>query len=45
MAEKVLLMLQNEDKKKYIEENALKFAQQYTFLNVKQELKSIYGLS
>lgn len=44
MAEKVLLMLQNEKMKQYIEKNALEFAQQYTFVNVKEELERIYGL-
>lgn len=45
MAEKVLLMLQDEKQKQYIETNAMMFAQQYTFDNVKKELKAIYGLT
>ena len=43
MAEKVLLMLNDERQKQYIEQNALTFAQQYTFNNVKKELCRIYG--
>ncbi len=45
MAEKVLVMLQDEKQKQYIETNAMMFAQQYTFDNVKKELKAIYGLT
>lgn len=45
MAEKVLLMLRDENQKQYIEKNAMIFAQQYTFDNVKKELKKIYGLN
>lgn len=44
MAEKVLIMLQDEEAKQNIEKNALEFAQQYTFVNVKKELERIYGL-
>lgn len=44
MAEKVLSLLQDETQRKYIEEHALRQAQQYTCLNVKQELRAIYGL-
>ena len=43
MAEKVLLMLNDERQKQHIEKNALTFAQQYTFTNVKKELCRIYG--
>lgn len=43
MAEKVLLILNDEEQKQYIEQNALAFAQQYTFANVKKELRRIYG--
>lgn len=45
MAEKVLLMLQDEKQKQYIEKNAIRFAQQYTFDNVKKELERIYSLN
>lgn len=45
MAEKVMLMLQDDKQKQYIEKNAIEFAQQYTFDNVKKELKAIYGLT
>lgn len=42
MASKVLLMLQNTPLKRQIEDNAMKFAQQYTFTNIKKELERIY---
>lgn len=45
MAEKILLLLQNEEMKASIEVKALEFAQQYTFVNVKKELECIYELS
>lgn len=44
MAQKVILMLRDIAKKQYIAENAMKFAKQYTSLNVKQELRKIYNL-
>lgn len=44
MADKVLLMLSDEKMKQYIKKNALEFAEQYTFTNVKKELARIYGL-
>lgn len=44
MAEKVLLLLQDPQKKQNIERNAMQFAQQYTFDNVKKELVHIYEL-
>lgn len=44
MAEKVLLLLQDPQKKQNIERNAMQFAQQYTFDNVKKELAHIYEL-
>lgn len=42
MASKVLLILQNASLKQKIEENAMEFAQQYNFTNVKKELENIY---
>lgn len=44
MAEKVLLVLKDENMREYIENNALEFAQQFTFISVKKELERIYGL-
>ncbi len=44
MADKVLLMLHDLNLKQYIEKNAMEFAQQYTFSNVKKELEHIYKL-
>lgn len=45
MSDKILLMLNDEDEKTRIQTNAMKFASQYTFTNVKKELEAIYGLS
>lgn len=45
MAEKVLLMLSNNEEKAFIEDSALNYAQQYTFENVQRELEYIYGLT
>lgn len=44
MAKNVLQFLQDEKTKQYIEKNALKFAQQYTYDSVKKELEQIYEL-
>ena len=44
MAKNVLQLLQDEKTKQYIEKNALKFAQQYTYDSVKKELEQIYEL-
>lgn len=43
MAEKVLLMLENEKECARIRQNALEFAKLYTFGNVRKELEKIYG--
>lgn len=43
MAEKVLLMLEDEKECNRIRHNALKFAEAYTFTNVKRELNEIYS--
>lgn len=44
MADKIILMLNDGKQKRYIAENASIFAQQYTYKNVKKELRHIYGL-
>ncbi len=44
MAKKVLLMLKDVKMREYIENNALEFAQKFTFISVKKELERIYGL-
>lgn len=44
MANKVLSLLHDSKLKQSIETNAMTFAQQYTFSNVKKELEHIYGL-
>lgn len=43
MAENVLFMLEDEEEKTRIQNNALQFAKQYTFSNIRKELVRIYG--